>query len=77
MIECQKHQDYQESINWLIGYVEEYTAHGKSIVAGHADGVNAGAKDVCVFISLTWTLINPSIVTAGLDQHHSTTSHDS
>ncbi|EIN05339.1 hypothetical protein PUNSTDRAFT_106990 [Punctularia strigosozonata HHB-11173 SS5] len=28
VIECQKHKDYQESIRWLIGYVEDYANHG-------------------------------------------------
>lgn len=31
IIECQKHNDYQESIQWLLAYVEEYAGHGKSI----------------------------------------------
>ncbi|KAF9021426.1 hypothetical protein BDZ89DRAFT_1137988 [Hymenopellis radicata] len=38
-------EDYQESIKWLLDYVEEYAAHGKSVVAGHAEGVSEGAKD--------------------------------
>ncbi|KAH9474282.1 hypothetical protein JR316_0013445 [Psilocybe cubensis] len=31
IIECQKHDDYQESIKWLLGFVEEYVRHGKSV----------------------------------------------
>ena len=34
IVECQKHNDYQEAIKWLIGYVEEYARHGKT-VANH------------------------------------------
>jgi Family of unknown function (DUF5923) len=31
IIECQKHDDYQESLRWLLGYVEEYAKHGKTV----------------------------------------------
>ena len=31
VIECQKHSDYQESIRWLLGYLEEYARHAKSV----------------------------------------------
>ncbi|EKM56742.1 uncharacterized protein PHACADRAFT_91847 [Phanerochaete carnosa HHB-10118-sp] len=34
VVECQKHKDYQESIRWLLDFVEEYAAHGRTI-AGH------------------------------------------
>ncbi|KAI0057660.1 hypothetical protein BV25DRAFT_1970625 [Artomyces pyxidatus] len=34
IIECQKHNDYQESIRWLLEFVEEYAGHGRSL-AGH------------------------------------------
>ena len=36
IVECQKHKDYQESIRWLIDYLEEYAAHGRT-VANHAN----------------------------------------
>jgi hypothetical protein len=29
IIECQKHDDYQESLRWLLGHLEEYAEHGK------------------------------------------------
>ncbi len=32
VVECQKHKDYQESIRWLLNYLEEYAGHGKSII---------------------------------------------
>ncbi|KAG0701989.1 hypothetical protein DFH29DRAFT_924101 [Suillus ampliporus] len=34
IIECQKHDDYQDAIRWLLGFVEQYAAHGQTI-AGH------------------------------------------
>ncbi|TBU29364.1 hypothetical protein BD311DRAFT_269060 [Dichomitus squalens] len=34
IVECQNHKDYQESITWLLDFLEEYAAHGKT-VAGH------------------------------------------
>ncbi|KZP14441.1 hypothetical protein FIBSPDRAFT_912787 [Athelia psychrophila] len=41
IIECQKHDDYQESIRWLLGYAEEYAAHGKTIAAHGKDSHGA------------------------------------
>jgi len=32
IMECQKHEDYQSSIRWLLGYVEEYAKHGRTTV---------------------------------------------
>ncbi|EGN94223.1 hypothetical protein SERLA73DRAFT_115180 [Serpula lacrymans var. lacrymans S7.3] len=34
IIECQKHDDYQGAIKWLLSYAEEYANHGKTM-AGH------------------------------------------
>jgi len=31
IIECQKHDDYQESLRWLLNFINEYAEHGKSI----------------------------------------------
>ena len=31
ILECQKHNNYQESIRWLLGIFEEYGKHGKHI----------------------------------------------
>jgi hypothetical protein len=31
IIECQKHSDYQESLDWLLSFIEEYARHGKAI----------------------------------------------
>jgi hypothetical protein len=38
-MECQKHDDYQQSITWLMDFVEEYVKHGLSFAEaskGHA-----------------------------------------
>jgi hypothetical protein len=40
IIECQKHDDYQESMQWLIDLVEEYAKHGR----GASKGVATDAK---------------------------------
>lgn len=29
IVECQKHKDYQESIRWLIDFLEECASHGR------------------------------------------------
>ncbi|KAG2338803.1 hypothetical protein BDR05DRAFT_951623 [Suillus weaverae] len=34
IIECQKHDDYQDAIRWLLDEVERYASHGQT-VAGH------------------------------------------
>ena len=39
--ECQSHSDYQESVRWLIDFVQEYTKHGQTIAAN----ANSTAKD--------------------------------
>ena len=31
VIECQKHDDYQESMKWLLGAIEEYVGHAKKV----------------------------------------------
>jgi hypothetical protein len=31
IIECQKHDDYQESIRWLLDYLDEYASHGRTV----------------------------------------------
>ncbi|KAH6911282.1 hypothetical protein BKA70DRAFT_1220304 [Coprinopsis sp. MPI-PUGE-AT-0042] len=30
ILECQKHDDYQASMRWLLAYIEEYVRHGKT-----------------------------------------------
>ncbi|KAK0472554.1 hypothetical protein IW261DRAFT_1508059 [Armillaria novae-zelandiae] len=34
VVECQKHKDYQESLGWLLDYVEEYASHGRDAING-------------------------------------------
>jgi len=29
-MECQKHDDYQESIRWLLNFIGEYAQHGRT-----------------------------------------------
>ncbi|KAI0245752.1 hypothetical protein BJV78DRAFT_1260530 [Lactifluus subvellereus] len=41
ILECQKHNDYQESIRWLLGVFEEYGSHGKHIAH---QGKEAGSR---------------------------------
>ncbi len=31
IVECQKHKDYQESIQWLLDFLQEYASHGKNV----------------------------------------------
>ena len=33
-MECQQHDDYQDSIRWLLNYIEEYAKHGKTATSG-------------------------------------------
>lgn len=37
IIECQKHKDYQESIHWLLGFLEEYASHSKTVAGAGAE----------------------------------------
>jgi hypothetical protein len=46
VIECQKHNDYQESIKWLLHYVEEYAGHAKTVGEHGKDAsANLGSDD--------------------------------
>ncbi|KAN0107712.1 Protein of unknown function (DUF4449) domain containing protein [Russula decolorans] len=47
ILECQKHDDYQESIRWLLDTFEEYGKHGKHIAgAGKEAGGQLASDDV-------------------------------
>lgn len=35
ILECQKHPEYQESLEWLIAFVKEYASHGRNISSQH------------------------------------------
>lgn len=45
ILECQKHNDYQESIRWLLGIFEEYGKHGRHIAS---QGKEAGSTVLSV-----------------------------
>lgn len=45
IIECQKHDDYQESLRWLLSRIEEYAGHGKT-VAEHGKDSGSSLTDV-------------------------------
>ena len=42
IIECQKHDDYQASLKWLLDTLESYSVHGKGV----ARNAHAESKDV-------------------------------
>ncbi|PPQ90960.1 hypothetical protein CVT25_015686 [Psilocybe cyanescens] len=55
ILECQKHDDYQDSIKWLLGFVEEYARHGHAIAGPggvlheHVGGVAKQSNlDACI-----------------------------
>ncbi|PFH46331.1 hypothetical protein AMATHDRAFT_70122 [Amanita thiersii Skay4041] len=37
ILECQKHDDYQESMSWLIEFIKEYANHGLTTASGGKD----------------------------------------
>ncbi|KAI0707522.1 hypothetical protein C8T65DRAFT_216076 [Cerioporus squamosus] len=45
IVECQKHKDYQESIQWLLNFLEEYAAHGKTVANHGKDSTNQLQSD--------------------------------
>ena len=45
IVECQKHKDYQESITWLLDFLEEYASHGKT-VAGQGTSHSRSSHDI-------------------------------
>ncbi|PPQ71059.1 hypothetical protein CVT26_011461 [Gymnopilus dilepis] len=52
IMECQKHDDYQNSIRWLLGYFEEYAKHGRKaadIAKDHAqDKADTSNLSLCL-----------------------------
>ncbi|KAF8326038.1 uncharacterized protein EI90DRAFT_2930862 [Cantharellus anzutake] len=40
IVECQKHSDYQDALNWFIGAIETYYGHGRTLGSHHADKAN-------------------------------------
>jgi hypothetical protein len=51
IIECQGHDDYQQSIKWLLFYVEEYATHSK-MVMGHGNNSHAALTPVSFLLYL-------------------------
>ncbi|RDX46088.1 hypothetical protein OH76DRAFT_1407219 [Lentinus brumalis] len=45
IVECQKHKDYQESIQWLLNFLEEYASHGKTVADHGKDSKNQLQSD--------------------------------
>ncbi|KAI0954376.1 hypothetical protein AcV7_007628 [Taiwanofungus camphoratus] len=45
IIECQKHKDYQESIHWLLGFLEEYASHSKTVAGAAQDSHEQATAD--------------------------------
>ncbi|PCH41878.1 hypothetical protein WOLCODRAFT_137602 [Wolfiporia cocos MD-104 SS10] len=45
IIECQNHKDYQESMVWLLGFLEEYASHGQTIAGQAQDSHNTLTSD--------------------------------
>jgi len=41
IIECQSHEDYKESITWLLSYTEHLAEHGRRKTMEHAEGAKA------------------------------------
>ncbi|KAK1217909.1 hypothetical protein PQX77_019418 [Marasmius sp. AFHP31] len=43
IIECQKHPEYQESLEWLISFIKEYATHGRSFSQTQLDNSKSNA----------------------------------
>ena len=43
-MECQKHDDYQESITWLLDYIDEYAGHGRGLAGNGQEHVKSVAN---------------------------------
>ncbi|PBK79985.1 hypothetical protein ARMGADRAFT_1099659 [Armillaria gallica] len=53
VVECQKHNDYQESLGWLLDYAEEYAGHGRNAVNGAKSEAGGAVKNSKLQSSLT------------------------
>ena len=43
-MECQKHDDYQESLRWLLAFIQEYAKYGRDIGDKGKENVTAITK---------------------------------
>lgn len=53
IVECQRHDDYQESIQWLLGFLEEYSSHAKTAADQGSQSHDAMRSDPALQQSLT------------------------
>lgn len=52
IIECQKHDDYQDAIRWLLDEVERYASYGKT-AAGHGKERSSAITQVCTGVNVS------------------------
>ena len=45
-MECQSHEDYKESITWLLSHIEHLAQHGRHKTMEHVEGARAKVE-VC------------------------------
>ena len=43
IVECQKHPEYQESLEWLITFIKEYASHGRNFSQSQLDNTTSNA----------------------------------
>ncbi|KAG7443718.1 uncharacterized protein BT62DRAFT_971879 [Guyanagaster necrorhizus] len=53
VVECQSHSDYQESLRWLLDYVEEYASHERDAVTDATKEAGGAMKNRQLQSSLT------------------------
>ncbi|KAJ3562734.1 hypothetical protein NP233_g9389 [Leucocoprinus birnbaumii] len=52
VLECQRHDDYQTSIRWLLDYVEHYANYGREMATTHGTRAQSAFTDQNVDLSL-------------------------
>lgn len=45
VMECQKHQDYQDALTWFLSALENYFAHGRTLAEHHAEKASDVTED--------------------------------
>ncbi|KAG5640527.1 hypothetical protein DXG03_008215 [Asterophora parasitica] len=53
IIECQKHNDYQEAIRWLLSYVEQFAAHGRNTIEAQKESARHVGEDKSLHRAIT------------------------
>ncbi|TDL13121.1 hypothetical protein BD410DRAFT_615157, partial [Rickenella mellea] len=53
IVECQKHDDYQQSIRWLLGFFENYASHGKHVAGKGQESHQALTEDPALNTALS------------------------